>query len=69
LGFVHLLEGESGEKRPSIGIALGRILTIGDLPFHAQIGLNPRTELTKKEKFRLFWIIEARFGFTFDLQD
>ena len=69
LGFVHLLDGETGEKRPSIGVALGRTLTIAKLPFFAEMALNPRTEKTKKDKFRLFWIAEARVGFTFDLQD
>ena len=67
LGFVHLLAGEEGEKRPAIGAALGRTIKIGNQPFHGEIGVNPRREKTKKGKFRLFWIAEIRAGLTFDL--
>lgn len=67
LGFVHILNGDKGEKNPSIGAALGRIIQISTIPFHAEIALNPRTEKTLKGKLRLFWIAEARLGVTFDL--
>jgi hypothetical protein len=69
LGFVHLIDGEKGEGRPSIGVALGQKVTVANVPFHFEIGVNPRTEKTKKDKFRLFWITEFRFGFSYNLKD
>jgi len=69
LGFVHLIDGEKGERRPAIGLALGQKVTVSSVPFHFEIGINPRTEKTKKDKFRLFWITEFRFGFSYNLKE
>ena len=73
MGFPHLIDGEKGEKRPSIGGSLGRTITLGGVQFFAEAGANPRTELTMTErqdpdgekKFRLFWILEGRAGITY----
>ena len=73
LGFPHLLDGQSGEKRPSLGGSVGRTMRFGGVQFFAEVGANPRTELTMTErldpdgekKFRLFWILEGRAGITY----
>ena len=68
LGFVHLVQGEKGERRPSTGVSLGQQLTLAGVPFYYELGINPQTEKTKKGKFRLFWISELRVGFSYNLQ-
>jgi|TARA_B100001964_G_C14119635_1_gene547716 hypothetical protein len=73
MGLPHLLDGEKGESRPSIGGAVGRTISFGGVQFFAEVGANPRTELTMTErrdpdgekKFRLFWILEGRAGITY----
>ena len=69
LGFTHLLDAEKGEGTPSIGVALGQRVTVAGIPFHFEIGVNPRTELTRKKKLRLFWITEFRAGFSYNLKE
>jgi len=73
MGIAHLLDADAGEQRLSVGGSLGRIVKLGSIPFFAELGLTPRTEMTMTEraepdgdqKYRLFWITEIRVGATY----
>lgn len=73
MGIAHLLDEDAGEQRLSVGGSLGRIVNLGKVPFFAELGITPRTEMTMTErlnpdgdkKYRLFWITEIRIGATY----
>ena len=73
LGIAHLLDEDAGEQRLSVGGSVGRIINMRGVPFFAELGLVPRTEMTMTErtnpdglqKYRLFWIAEVRVGATY----